>query len=55
MLKKEYAFWMRGRECSSNHYITQEHVVYIGKEKQLNRYFDKKDTERVGIFATDYR
>lgn len=52
-LEKEYAFWMNGQECLSNHHMAQEHVVYMGENKTLNRYFDKKNTARVEMFATD--
>ncbi|MEO1969609.1 MAG: alpha,alpha-trehalase TreF [Sphingomonadaceae bacterium] len=52
-LRKEYAFWMQGKDCLSLRVLACENVVRMPDGSLLNRYWDAKDTPRDESYAED--
>ncbi|MBR0554020.1 alpha,alpha-trehalase TreF [Stakelama marina] len=52
-LKREHAFWMRGRSKVSAEHRASEHVVRMPDGSILNRYWDMRDTPRDESYRED--
>lgn len=52
-LKKEYAFWMQGKEQLNKRNIAVNHVVLMSNGSILNRYWDRFDTPRPESYRED--
>lgn len=52
-LEKEYAFWMDGRNRVSSSNPAREHVVQVGEDAVLNRYWDAGDYPREEMYKVD--
>ena len=50
-LEKEYAFWMNGKDKIELENF--EHVVHLGNNKVLNRYYDRSPELRAEMYAND--
>ncbi|WNO53896.1 alpha,alpha-trehalase TreF [Stakelama saccharophila] len=53
ILKREHAFWMRGRDDVSEETPTAAHVVRMADGSILNRYWDMRDTPRDESYRED--
>lgn len=54
-LQKEYSFWMHGSDQLQKPGDAEEHVVMLGGNFIVNRYFDKKEEPRPEAYKEDYR
>lgn len=52
-LEKEYAFWMDGMDRVNLNKPTREHVVLLGEDQILNRYWDAGDYPREEMYKVD--
>ncbi len=52
-LKKEYAFWMKGKEDLGDDHTAIAHVVCLPGGAVLNRYWDEHDTPRPESYKED--
>jgi alpha,alpha-trehalase len=53
VLQKEYDFWMNGSEETSEIKVAKNHVVQVGENQFLNRYWDQLATPRSEMYRDD--
>lgn len=53
VLQKEYDFWMEGNEETSEINTAKNHVVQVGENQFLNRYWDQLATPRSEMYLDD--